>query len=364
MTENASKLDVAIVGAGISGLIAARVLHHAGLSLAVLEARERIGGRLLSIDSLDLGATWFWPNEPRIQKLISELGLATHPQYLAGDAVFHAPQGTSRLAGNPIDVASGRLVGGLEGLAHAIAETLPKNMIRLSSPVHEIRRDSDGIEAQTPTENIVARHLVLALPPALAVERIRFSPNLPEKVSAIASRTPVWMAAMTKIVAHYRKPFWRRAGLAGAAISHIGPMREIHDTSGPDGEPAALFGFMPSPEDGAPEDGAPKVTEEQIVGQLVELFGAEAGDPVQVLIQDWQTEAFTSPSGASRLTSYELFGHPVYESSTWEGRLHWASTETSLESPGHVEGALAAADRVCRRILGAIGRDPIGSAAT
>ncbi len=346
VTKTASKIDVVIVGGGIAGLVAADRLHEAGLSVVVLEARERVGGRLLSVDSLDLGATWFWPNEPRIQRLISKLGLATHAQYLAGDAVYHIPQGSSRLEGNPIDVPSGRLVDGFEALAQTVAERLPENAIRLEVPVLEIRSFADRIEARTPTEAVVARHLVLALPPALAIERIAFSPNLPANILRLASRTPVWMATMTKIVARYEQPFWRRSGLAGAAISHLGPMREIHDTSGPNGEPAALFGFMPSP-----EAGAPKITEEQIVRQLVELFGPDAGDPVQVLIKHWMTETFTSPSEASRLTSYELFGHTAYSSPTLGGRLHWASTETSPENPGHVEGALAAADRATRTIL-------------
>ena len=346
MINIASNVDVVIVGGGIAGLVAADRLHDAGLSVLVFEARRRLGGRLLSVDSLDLGATWFWPNEPRIQQLISKLGLATHPQHLAGDAVYHAPQGSSRLEGNPIDVPSGRLVGGFGALAQAVAKRLPEEVFRLGQPVLEIQSFADRIEARTPTEAVVARHLVLALPPALAVERITFSPDLPEIIFRLASQTPVWMAAMTKIVARYREPFWRGAGLAGAAISHLGPMREIHDTSGPGGDPAALFGFMPSP-----EAGAPKITEKQIVRQLVELFGPAAGDPVQVLIQDWMTEAFTSPSGASRLTSYELFGHPAYGSPTLGGRLHWASTETALENPGHVEGALSAADRATRTVL-------------
>jgi monoamine oxidase len=64
--------DVIVVGAGASGLAAATALHAAGRDTICLEARDRIGGRLLSAPTshperaLDLGATWFWDGEERV----------------------------------------------------------------------------------------------------------------------------------------------------------------------------------------------------------------------------------------------------------------------------------------------------------
>ena len=54
------------------------------------------------------------------------------------------------------------------------------------------------------------------------------------------------MGGITKVVARYADAFWRRSGLSGSAISHVGPMREVHDMSGVDGVPGALFGFVPA----------------------------------------------------------------------------------------------------------------------
>lgn len=347
MTER-DLFDVVIVGAGISGLAVARVLVRSNRSVVVLEARDRVGGRLRTENGLDLGATWFWPNERRIKRLIAELGIATHPQYLEGDAVFHTPTGSTRLEGNPIDAPSGRFVGGAEGLAKAVAGQLPETVVRLEHPVREVGWDAEGVVVRTPKGDFRGRHLVLAIPPALAAALITFSPRLPRRLAELASSTPVWMGAITKVVARYSEPFWRRAGLAGAAISHAGPMGELHDMSGPEGDPAALFGFARLP------GGARSASEAEVLSQFVEIFGPEAAEPENLLMHDWQVERYTSPPGVERLARYELFGNASYGARSLGGRLHWASTETAFESPGHIEGALAAAERATRTIQEAL----------
>ena len=150
---------------------------------------------------------------------------------------------------------------------------------------------------------------------------------------------------MTKFVARYDAPFWRPEGLAGAAISHVGPLREIHDMSGPDGTPAALFGFAPTP-------GAH--LRERALEQLARLFGPRASEPLEVHVQDWSTEPHTCPPEQQPNGDYRLFGHTSYQHPALAGRLHWAATETSTTSPGHVEGALQAAARATETVLDAI----------
>src|SRR5699024_2587194 len=103
-------------GAGISGLAAADALTRAGLRVLVHEARDRVGGRASSrpvepgSTRLDLGATWFWSNEPLTRGLVERWGLDVLPQHLTGDALYEAVAGqVQRLAGNPIDTPSFRL---------------------------------------------------------------------------------------------------------------------------------------------------------------------------------------------------------------------------------------------------------------
>lgn len=92
---------VVIVGAGLSGLRAASLLTAKGISCRVLEARDRVGGRVLStsdlnradLGSFDLGPTWFWPQYERaITTLVKELNLKTFTQYTTGAMLLERSQ--------------------------------------------------------------------------------------------------------------------------------------------------------------------------------------------------------------------------------------------------------------------------------
>jgi monoamine oxidase len=86
--------DVAVVGAGIAGLVAARELAAAGRDVVVLEARDRVGGRVLNHalpdgTVVELGGQWVGPTQLRMAKLTAELGLETFPTYNTGEHLVH-----------------------------------------------------------------------------------------------------------------------------------------------------------------------------------------------------------------------------------------------------------------------------------
>ena len=92
-----SSFDVVVVGAGIAGLSAARELQRSGASVAVLEARERIGGRAHSVQGLegqtiDLGAQFIGDSQKRISALADEAGLTRVKPFDQGSGLFFTKQ--------------------------------------------------------------------------------------------------------------------------------------------------------------------------------------------------------------------------------------------------------------------------------
>ena len=88
-----SQVAVVVVGGGVSGLHTALLLKQRGLSVAVLEARDRVGGRTWSEamgpnQTIDVGGQWVGPPQKRVNTLLSRYGLALREQHEAGRHVL------------------------------------------------------------------------------------------------------------------------------------------------------------------------------------------------------------------------------------------------------------------------------------
>src|SRR5215210_7520251 len=114
------RADVAVVGAGLAGLVAARDLVAAGLSVAVLEARDRVGGRLLNHTLeggavVELGGQWVGPTQDRVLALAEELGIGLFPTYIEGEHFLAMDGNVERYGGEDFHLPGEALadVGGV-----------------------------------------------------------------------------------------------------------------------------------------------------------------------------------------------------------------------------------------------------------
>lgn len=340
--------SIAVIGAGVSGLYAASLLTEKGYDVTVFEARDRIGGRVLSHDGFDLGPTWYWPEtETTITQLVDQLGLQAFSQYTAGDLMLERQFGVVERHTLP-PVPSMRLVGGMASLTTALAATLPSETVQLESTVISIQQVEDGVSIELETGGSQPfSHVILAIPPRL-VPRISFQPELSETVQTKLSNTPTWMAGQAKVLAVYDRPFWRDSGLSGQGMSWAGVLQEIHDASQPGGF-AALFGFFRL---SATERSVFDQDElnRRVIDQLVRLFGEEARQPRDVLYVDWSSDPHTATvQDGEPLTDFPVY-QPIALDPVWEGRLSLAGTETDSLFGGHIEGALRAAEHVVEKL--------------
>ena len=379
-------LDVAIVGGGLCGLALARSLQARGRDWRLLEARPRLGGRVLTAKArdgtpIDLGPTWFWPRtQPAITRLVADLGLTSFPQHDDG-RVLHlsdpnrAPQSvalTEQLQpaadptapATPAAVHGGawRVAGGMGAVIEALARPLPEARLRLGHSVEAVVDHGDFVELRLRRGEAAlalhARRVVLALPPRVAEAGMHFAPELPSELRTAMQRTPTWMATAAKAGFACARPFWRAAGHSGNAwVSHAQAMlAEVFDACGPDDQNerhsgAALAGFAAL---GAAQRASfARGRDLLLESQVVQLFGPEAAG-AERFWQDWATEPETcSPLDVADegRGDHPQYGDPLLAEALWNGRLFLGGSETARHGGGYLEGALGAAARLRQQLL-------------
>ncbi|APG92201.1 flavin monoamine oxidase family protein [Sinorhizobium americanum] len=357
--------EVAIIGGGLAGLNAARLLHTAGIEFLLLEARATLGGRIQTVnetgrpdtDGFDLGPSWFWPRmQPAIAALVAELDLPTFAQNSDGDVVFErmSREAARRYPGLSQEPEALRLVGGSAALIRELARDLPEARLLCGTQVTEMRLSDAGVGlsvrfADGRGEIVQASQVIAALPPRILQATVRFEPPQEPATVRLWQETPTWMAPHAKFFAVYDRPFWREAGLSGTAQSMVGPLAEIHDATTSSGS-AALFGFV-----GMAAEQRAAIGEEALthacIQQLARIFGPQAAHPRATLYKDWAADPLTATS-----TDWFSAGHPHtpddgWITGPWKERLALAGSETSPNEAGYLAGAVEASAQAAAEVI-------------
>lgn len=350
------QVETIIIGAGLSGIYAASLLARQNKSFVIIEARDRVGGRILCPRhqgyACDLGPSWYWPEiHPRMVHLVEDLGLKAYRQFEEGHGRFQRLDGSVHtVRGYVTEPHSWRIRGGMMAIVDGLGKHVPKEAVRLNHPVCGIERRSDGKVAvtvgkleQPPMARFVAAKVILALPPRLTAATILFTPDLPERLTQAMLKTGTWMAGQAKFYALYETPSWRHQNLSGQAFSERGPLGEIHDGSNDGSGPYGLTGFAGIP---AVQRHHQPQLEAALLDQLARLFGPAAAAPTKLFFQDWAQEPYT----ATEYDQPPMVAHPIYQppagqSVIWDGTVLFAGTETADQHGGYLEGALCAAER-------------------
>jgi monoamine oxidase len=442
--------DVCVIGAGYAGLTAARRLGQAGRSVVVLEARDRVGGRIWTFPIpaggvVDRGGAWIGPQHDAILRLANEVGVATYKTWVKGahlligegrtrrytglipkihplavltlalanrkinkmarqvplDAPWTAPRAAewdarsvaSWLAQSGVRTTLARdlfesavcglmtadlsevsllhllylahahgsidtlfsieggaqenlVSGGAGSIARRVADGLG-DAIRLNTPVRTIRQQGDRVVVAGDSLSVSARHAVVTVPPALALE-IPFDPPLSgDRTALLRNAVGGWA---TKTIVVYDEPFWRAEGFSGQSAAPGSAAELTLDAGRPSDGPGLLAAFAFGPVAERVDRLDADSRRQTVLDALAGRFGPRAAKPAEYIETSWRREPWSLGCSMAHFTPGTLtrYGRLLREP---VGRVHWAGTETATVSHGAIDGAVRSGERAADEIL-------------
>uniref|UniRef100_A0AAQ5YDK5 CW-type domain-containing protein n=1 Tax=Amphiprion ocellaris TaxID=80972 RepID=A0AAQ5YDK5_AMPOC len=332
LPERYRSKNVIIIGAGASGLAAARQLHNFGTQVVVLEARERIGGRVW--DDTSLGVT-----VGRGAQIVN--GCVNNPISLMCEQVsarsWDHNEFFAQFSGDHTLLTKGYAV-----LLHKLAEGLD---IRTKSPVQAIDYSGDIVKVTSSNGSQWTAQKVLVTVPLTLLQKnmIQFNPPLPErKLKAIHS---LGVGIIEKIALQFPYRFWSNKIQGADYFGHIPPgpekrgMFSVFYDLDPQGKQAVLMSVITGDAVPAVRDLEDKEVVDECMKVLRELFKEqEVPEPVHFLVTRWSKDMWSQMSYSFVKTggsgeAYDILAEDV------QGKVFFAGEATNRHFPQTVTGA-------------------------
>uniref|UniRef100_A0A8C6PSP2 Lysine demethylase 1B n=1 Tax=Nothobranchius furzeri TaxID=105023 RepID=A0A8C6PSP2_NOTFU len=344
LPESFCSKNVIVIGAGAAGLAAARQLQNFGTQVLVLEARERIGGRVW--DDVSLGVT-----VGRGAQIVN--GCVNNPIALMCEQVsarsWDHNEFFAQFSGDHT-----LLTEGYSPLLRRLAEGLD---IRTNCPVQAVDYSGDLVKVSSSGGSQWSAHRVLVSVPLTLLQKnvLRFTPPLPErKLKAIHS---LGAGIIEKVALQFPYRFWDTKVQSADYFGHIPPAPEkrgmfsIFYDLDPQGKRAVLMSIVSGEAVPAVRDLEDKQVVDECMKVLRELFTEqEVPEPSSYFVTHWNKDPWSQMSYSFVKTggsgeAYDVLAEDV------QGKVFFAGEATNRHFPQTVTGAYLSGVREASKMV-------------
>jgi monoamine oxidase len=363
LSSNGNAKKIIVIGAGMSGLVAAYELVRAGHDVTILEARDRIGGRVLTIRSpfsnnhfAEGGAARIKPSHNLTLGYANHFNLNLDPFYATSGDYVNMSNGNREIISNNtyLNTSYGSILrneylkirGGSDLLPHSFYNSSAlNNKIYLGVPVTSIHQQNNNVTVQTSNGNQFIADRVLCTVPITVLNKIQFTPPLsPEKQTAMNGGYRY--APSTRVYMQFQNRFWENESLNGWGNSDIPEeiWQPTWDLAGSTGIIMSYLRWTAAQEMDA-------LSEEERINYILSrwenIFPGAASSLQSGMSQSWAEEewskgAWASPTGSQDAALANHIGLA-------EDRIHFAGEHAS-DDHGWMQGALFSGLRAAAEI--------------
>lgn len=345
--------DIVIIGAGLTGLTLAYLLRNTAYKINIIEARERLGGRIFTAYQndkapIDMGATWFNNSHSHLITFLEELNIDVFEQLL-GDKAFYEPSSLTPYQLVPLPNNSDpsyRIKGGSSALINTLAKSISQDNIFCNEVVTSINEEADGITIQSHKNTFVSKIVISTLPPYLLQSTIIITPNLPSDIQEVMESTHTWMGESIKVGLRFKDPFWKANNSSGTIFSNEGPITEFYNHSNYENNLYALKGFI----NNSYFTLSKGERLQMILNQLRTYYGDAIDGYTSYEEKVWSKETYTHLKYNRHILPHQNNGHHLFTKPYLNDKLYIAGSETVSDFPGYMEGAIRSAQAIFEKL--------------